>query len=200
MPKRNANSPWGSAYKEGLPTTAVNDTIDINQELYPSVDTGFIDVKTGKWNGIVASDEQFNIMQVDTGVANGAEILTPSSNPDNTWPLDMTGYTDLFIAIKPSNGGNYAVEAVMGPQSAPFANLTPVNGDALLRGAAYLTPGGSLSDFEDLFKDTAEAMTADVWNIYVLQKMLADQKLLRFKITNNSGGSSDIETAFMRMV
>ena len=120
MPKRNANSPWGSAYKEGLPTTAVNDTIDINQELYPSVDTGFIDVSTGKWNGRVATDEQFNIIQIDAGVANGAEILTPSSNPDGTWPLDMTGYSDLLLAIKPSNGGNYKIEAVMGPATTPL--------------------------------------------------------------------------------
>ena len=196
MPKRNANSPWGSAYKEGLPTTAVNDTIDINQELFPSVDTGFIDVKTGKWNGIVASDEQFNIMQLDSGVANSGEILTPSTNPDGTWPLDMTGYDDVFLAIKPTNAGNYAITAVMGPDSLPFANLSPVNAAATLRG----NKSTASNAFGTMFDDTSEAMTADVWNIFIIEGILAHQKLLQFKITNSSGGSSDIETAFMRVV
>ena len=39
----------------------------------------------------------------------------------------------------------------------------------------------------------AKHKTADVWNIFYIQGRLADQKLLQFKITNNSGGSSDIE-------
>ena len=197
MPKRNANSPWGSAYKEGLPTTAVNDTIDINQELYPSVDTGFIDVKTGKWNGIVASDEQFNIMQLDSGIANGGTFLTPSTNPDGTWPLDMTGYEDLFIAIKPTNGGNVKIDAVMGPDTVPFANLSPVD-------AAKRIEIGGRNDvpasLQTAFYDSAHNLTVDVWNIYLLQGMLASQKLLRFLITNNSGDSSDYETAFMRVI
>jgi hypothetical protein len=196
LPKRKSNSPWGSAYKEGLPTTAVNDTIDINQELFPSVDTGFIDVKTGKWNGIVASDEQFNIMQIDVDIANGGEILTPSSNPDGTWPLDMTGYNDIQIAIKPTNGGNYAITGVMGPASTPYANLSPVNGAAALKGV--VDPRDEI--LENCFNDTSEALTADVWNIFMVQGRLANQKLLRFKIVNNSGGLSTIETAFMRVV
>jgi len=52
----------------------------------------------------------------------------------------------------------------------------------------------------DAFNDGAEAMTADVWNIYMIKAVLSNQKLLQFKITNNSGGESDIETAFLRMV
>jgi hypothetical protein len=195
LPKRNANSPWGSAYKEGLPTTAVNDTIDINQELFPSVDTGFIDVATGKWNGRVASDEQFNIMQLDTDVANGAAILTPSSNPDGTWPLDMTGYMNLFFAIKTTNAGNYKIEAVMGPATTPFANLSPVDAAALLQGNLY-----NKQEFQKLFGDNAEVLTADVWNIFYLEQVLQNQKLLRFQITNNSGDSADIDTAFMRVI
>ena len=38
----------------------------------------------------------------------------------------MTGFSSLFIAIKPTNGGNYAVKAVMGPDTVSFANLNPV--------------------------------------------------------------------------
>jgi hypothetical protein len=34
----------------------------------------------------------------------------------------------------------------------------------------------------------------------MIQGRASDQKLLQFKIVNNSGGESDIETAFMRLV
>ena len=107
----------------------------------------------------------------------------------------MTGYNDIFIAIKPTNGGNYAIEAVMGTGS--FANLSPVNAAARLRGLA--DPRAEI--MQDLLVDTAESLTVDVWNIFIINfARLANQKLLQFKITNNSGGSSDIETAFMRIV
>ena len=137
----------------------------------------------------------FIAFQTDLGIANTATILTPSSNPDGTWPLDMTGYSDLFLALKPTNGGNYGIIAAMGPDV--FANLSPVNAAADLRGN---NPQQAPQDFTDLFSDTSEAMTADVWNIFYIEGILKNQKLLRFKITNNSGGSSDIETAFMRLV
>ena len=51
-----------------------------------------------------------------------------------------------------------------------------------------------------MFVDSAETLTADVWNIFMILRTLRNQKLLQFKITNNSGGISTIETAFMRLV
>ena len=129
------------------------------------------------------------------GIANGAEILTPSANPDGTWPLDMTGYTNLFIALKPTNGGSYALTAVMGPDDVSFANLSPVNAAATLRGVRNFG-----QDIDPLFQDAADTMTANKWNIFIIRGTLVGQKLLQFKIVNNSGGSSDIETAFMRVV
>ena len=54
--------------------------------------------------------------------------------------------------------------------------------------------------FQLHFSDSAEALTADVWNIFMIQERLANQKVLQFKITNNSGGEADIECAFMRLV
>ena len=88
------------------------------------------------------------------------------------------------------------IVAVMGPDSVSFANLNPVNATATLRG----NPSGDVSTFKDLVSDTSESLTADVWNIFIIQDKLRNQKLLQFKITNNSGGSSDVETAFMRLV
>jgi len=47
--------------------------------------------------------------------------------------------------------------------------------------------------------DNAESLTADVWNIFYICGRLAYQKLLQFKITNNSGGESDIQFAYLRV-
>ena len=109
----------------------------------------------------------------------------------------MTGYNDIQIAIKPTNGGNYAITAVMGPDTLSYANLNPVSAAATLKNNI---DGGEKKAFVDAFNDSSEALTADVWNIFMIYGMLKNQKLLQFKITNNSGGSSDIETAFMRVV
>jgi len=139
-----------------------------------------------------------NYLQLDSGVANSAAITTPSKNADGTWPLDMTGFNDLIIAVKPSNGGNYAISAIMGPSDLSFGGLSPLNAGTTLQQNG--DPNGG-SFFEDAFADTAEAMTADVWNIFIIQYgRLKDWKVLQFSITNNSGGSSNIESAFLRIV
>ena len=145
---------------------------------------------------MVSSDAIFGITQTDIGIANSATIITPSANADGTWPLDMTGYNDIFLAIKPTNGGNYAITAVMGPNTIPFGNLSPINAAATLRGATAI---GS-NNTENLYSDSSESMAGDVWNIIIISNILANQKVLQFSITNNSGGSSDIQTAFMRLV
>ena len=106
----------------------------------------------------------------------------------------MTGFQDLFIALKVSNGGNYAVAGVMGPDSYNFANLNPVNAAANLKGAVRR------NDMDTVLLDSSEAMTADVWNIFIIKSQLAHQKLLQFMITNNSGGNSDIQFASLRLV
>ena len=106
----------------------------------------------------------------------------------------MTGFNDIQIAIRPSNGGNFAIEAVMGPDTESYANLSPVNAAAVLKGAI------DRNDMDTLLLDSAESLTADVWNIFYIGNQLKNQKLLQFKITNNSGGSSDIEIMYLRIV
>jgi hypothetical protein len=108
----------------------------------------------------------------------------------------MTGFNDIQLAVKPSNGGNYAIEAVMGPDTNRYANLSPVNSGAGLRGNQNTTG----KDCDLLFRDTAESFTADVWNILSIQNVVANIKLLQFKITNNSGGESTFEVGIMRIV
>jgi len=192
---RKGLAPWSLAREAGIESATVDGTIEIPQYVQPVLDTGFVDEK-GDWKGAKSSDKDFIAFGSEAGIANGAYLLAPGVNADGTWPLDMTGYRDLFIAIKPSNGGNCAIQAVMGPDAVSFANLKPVDAAVVLRGN-YKED----ATMADLLNDSAEALTVDVWNIFKINDgKLADQKLLQFKLTNNSGGSSDIETAFMRIV
>jgi len=194
--KRSVNSPWGNVYKEGLPSTAVDDKTLVDQEVRPTILTGSIDVRTGKWEGVTLSDENFRIDPPHVDVANGAAVLSPQLADQNY--INMTGFKDLFIAFKPSRTGNCAITAVMGTDTQPFANLTPVNAAGVLRGASL--PQNSTADFQPLFEDGAQDLVNDVWNIFILQGVVAQQKNLQFKITNNSGGISTIDFAYLRMV
>jgi hypothetical protein len=196
--KRKAYAPFSLTSEAGVGQTPVEGYVDVNQMIYPSVDTGVID-ENGEWKGVKASDKEFKFFTKDETVPNGAEILTPSANPDGSWPLDMTGFNSVFIAIKTTEAGAYAIKAVMGPDSVNFANLNPVNPAATLRGATDHYATGKAMDA--LFEDAAETLTADVWNIYILKNTLANQKLLQFKITNNTGSeAASIECAYMRLV
>jgi hypothetical protein len=191
---REGYAPWSLTRKAGVQSATVDGDIEVPQYIQPTLDTGFVDFK-GDWKGRVSSDEQFIALGKDESVANGGVILAPQATGSN-WPLDMTGFQDLQIAIKPSNGGNVSIEAVMGPNDLAYANLRPVNPASLLKGEIDHTS----SSLENLFLDSAESLTASVWNIFIIKDALRNQKLLQFKITNNSGGESDIETAFMRLV
>ena len=193
---RRGLAPWSLAREAGIESATVDGTIEVPQYVQPVLDTGFVDEK-GDWKGAKSSDKDFIALQTDLGIANGGNFITPSQNPDGTWPIDMTGYNDIQIAIKPTNAGNYAITAVMGPADVSYANLNPVNAAATLRG---LTFNRNISVIDEALVDGSESLTADVWNIFMIQGVLANQKLLQFKLTNNSGGSSDIETAFMRLV
>ena len=194
MPRKSI-APWSERVSEGLIDQPIDSQLEAGQILSATVDTGFID-QDGTWKGVVSSDTIAIPGILAAGIANGGTILTPSANADGSWPLDMTGYTDIFIAFKVSTGGNFKIEAVMGPDSNSFGGLSPVNAAAVLKGTTLQ------GDFQlgQVLVDSAEALTNDVWNIFMIQGRLANQKLLQFKITNNSGDVSDIETAFFRIV
>ena len=194
---RTGLAPWSLSREAGIESATVDGTIEVPQYVQPTLDTGFVD-ELGNWKGIKSSDKDFIALETNPAIANSAFIIAPSVNADGTWPLDMTGYNSVFIAIKPSNAGNYAITAIMGPDSNSFGGLSPVNAAATLRGS--IGPSHEESDMENLFNESAQAMIADVWNIFYIAINLANQKLLQFKITNNSGGISTIDTAFMRII
>jgi len=193
---RTGLAPWSLSREAGIESATVDGTIEVPQYVQPTLDTGFVDEK-GNWRGVKSSDKQF-IIYKDEAIANGASFLTPTANPNGTWPLDMTGYNDLLIGLKPTNGGNYDIIAVMGPNTTSYANLTPVNAATTLRGRPRFPQ--SSDSMNSLLNDSAEALTADVWNIFSIQSCLSNQILLQFSISNNSGGISTVESAFMRVV
>jgi len=192
-------TPFSTRAKEGATDSPLGDFVNVDQSIVSTADVGFYDQSTGKLTGVQASDKIFGNIQTDAAIANGGTFNTPSANADGTWPLSMTGFRDLFIAIKPSNGGAYQINAVMGPDGAGgFGGLTPVNPAALLRGNYGRREGGQV--MQDLFKDSGETLIVDVWNIFSINESLANQKLLMFSLVNNSGGTSTIDTAFLRIV
>jgi hypothetical protein len=193
-------APWSRETSDGLITSAVDSHVRVSQDIVPALNVGTIDRLTGKWEGAQVSDSLFLVDPTHEAVANGAAVLSPQRS-DHEY-IDMTGFNQLFIAINASNAGNYAIQAVMGPDSYPFANLNPVDAAALLKGSNPSATGNATSD---LFNDAAEALTANVWNIFIIggnstTGELGNQKLLQFKLTNNSGGPSNIQFASLRVV
>jgi hypothetical protein len=184
-------APWSAETAEGIKTDPVDSNIDVKQQVVPALTVGTINAKTGEWTGVIESDQDFLIDATHETVANGANVLSPQSQPDR---IDMTGYSDLMIAIKPSNGGNYGITAVMGPDTNYFGNLAPVAAARALKGAVRQ------SDFNNLLVDSNDDMQTDLWNIFYIQNILDGQKNMQFKITNNSGGNSNIDFAYLRMV
>ena len=192
--KREAYAPWSLTRKAGVESATVNGDIEVPQFIQPVLDTGFVD-EEGNWKGSKSSEEQFHSFGKDEAIPNGATILAPQSASGTIWPLDMTGFKDLQIAIKPSNGGAFAMEAVMAPADFAYANLRDVNPASGLRGNIQ-----GATTMSTKLSDSSETLVVDVWNIFMITGNLHGQKLLQFKITNNSGGESDIETAFLRLV
>jgi len=194
---RTGLAPWSLSREAGVQSATVDGTIEVPQTIQPTLNTGFVDEK-GDWKGVKSSDEVFHSFAKDEGIPNTGEILAPQAT-GSIWPLDMTGYNDIQIAIRPTNGGNYAIKAIMGPATFAYANLRDVNAGATLRGNTALETANYGIGYS-ILNDASEALTADVWNLFIIVGRLSSQKLLQFSITNNSGGESDIETAFMRLV
>jgi len=188
--ERTGYAPWSLTREAGVQSATVDGTIKVPQNIQPVLSTGFVDER-GDWKGVKSSDEVFRIDEMHGGIPNGGTVLSPQQQPDF---INMTGFTDLYIAVKTDRAGNYAMDAVMGPDTNTFANLTPVDAAATLIGAF------DQSDLNNLFVDGAQGLTANVWNIFYLSRMLKGQKNMQFKITNNAGGNADITFAYLRVI
>jgi len=182
-------TPFSSRAKEGATDSPLGDFVNVDQAIVSTADVGSYDQNTGKLTGVPSSDIDFILYQKDDAIGNGGNFLT-------AFGLDMTGYKDVQIALKPTNAGNYAIIAVMGSSGQrSYANLTPLANASTLRGNIQ-----GAATIGDVLSDSTEALVADVWNIFYIKDNLRNQKLCQFQISNNSGGVSTVETTFLRIV
>lgn len=184
MPRKSI-APWSERVSEGLIDQPIDSQISSTVDLRPTVNTGFIDLN-GTWKGNVTSDTDFGFYNKGNAIPNGQADLASV--------VDMTGYNDIQLAIRPSATGNFAIQAVMGPDTNSYGGISPVNAAAVLKGAI------DRNDMDTLLLDSSDSLTANVWNIFYIGNQLKNQKLLQFKVTNNTGGDSDIEVMYLRVV
>lgn len=191
--KRTGYAPWSLTREAGVQSATVNGTIEVPQTCQPTINTGVIDEK-GNWQGVKADDEVFIGITKAEGIANGGDVLFPDTN--NFPSIDMSGFTTLQFALKVTQGGNYGVTAVFGPDTVPFANLSPVQNADPIR--IIDTIGNS---DESIFDDTIAVSYANKWFIVtVLADRAKGQKNMQVKVVNSSGGTSNIEFGFRRLI
>jgi hypothetical protein len=194
--KRKAYAPFSLITESGVANSPVEGYIDVDQMVQPTVSTGTVN-ENGTWVGVKSSDSEFFGFTKHVAIPNGESVLAPQGQIDF---IDMTGFKDLFLALRISNAGNFALEAVMGPDTNRFANLTPIVAAATLKWTWPNDDTGTVTVFQPCLSDSSEGLTADAWNILSVVGRLTNQKNMQLKVTNNSGGDSDIEVAFMRLV
>jgi len=193
--KRKVYAPFSLTSEAGVAQTPVEGYIDVNQAIYPTVNTGVVNEK-GVWAGVKSDDEEFIGFSKHEEIPNGNVVLFPTSNKFPS--IDMTGFTTLQYAIKPTQSGDVAQVAVMGPDTIRFANLEPIVAADPLDwiGASRF----DLDDFDNVLADGAESLTADAWNIFTIVGRAIGQKNMQIKVTNNTGATSNFEFAFRRLV
>lgn len=193
--KRKVYAPFSLTSEAGVAQTPVEGYIDVNQTIYPTVNTGTIN-ENGTWAGVKSNDREFIGFTKAESIAVGTAVLFPDTN---AYPsIDMTGFEDIFIAFKSvGNTATIRVEAVRGPGTTRFANLEPVNAGQEIRGNLF---GQVMSEFNNALVDSTESLPSDEWAIFSLQKVLRNQQNVQFKTINNSGGARTFEFAFMRLV
>tara|TARA_Y100000401_G_scaffold102073_1_gene92094 strand:- start:514 stop:1104 length:591 start_codon:yes stop_codon:yes gene_type:complete len=191
--KRTGYAPWSLTREAGVQSATVNGTIEVPQTCQPTINTGVIDEK-GNWQGVKADDEVFIGLTKAEAIANGATVLFPETN--NFPSIDMSGFRTLQFALKVTQSGNYSVKAVVGPDTVPFANLSPIAPNVLIRIADNIT-----GTDENLFNDTVAVDYANAWFIVtILADRAKGQKNMQFRVTNDTGSTSNIEFGFRRLV
>lgn len=190
--KRKVYAPYSTS-GEQVAQTPLTGYIDVIQELQPQISVGTVD-KTGTFSGLTTDDVDFIGMSKAESIPNTGEALFPDTN--NYPSIDMTGFTSLQFALKVTRGGNYGCSAIYGPDTVPFANLSPVQAGDVIRIVDNIAGAD-----ESLFDDTIAVSYANAWFIVtILANRTKGQKNMQIKVVNSSGGDSDIEFAFRRLV
>jgi len=194
--KRKVYAPFSLTSEAGVGQTPVEGYIDVNQVIYPTVNTGTVN-ENGKWTGVKSDDEEFIGLTKAVSVAASTAVLFPDSN--NHPSIDMTGFNDLQIAIKSTSTDSVKLEAFFGPDTVPFANLSPIAAGQFPK---ILTLSRVVDDnFDNILLDTSEATVGNAWIVFTILGRCKGQKNLQIKVTNLAGHTVDsIEFAFRRLV
>jgi len=189
---RTGLAPWSLSREAGIESATVDGTIEVPQLVQPVLDTGFIDEK-GDWKGAKSSDRDFKGFQSEESIANGATILVFSD--DNNF-INMNSYDMLQIALMSSATGNLAVEAVMGPDTLSFRNLTPIIANDPIK---IVDAAGTA--VESAMNSTIAITNADAWMVVsVAQQRLTGYGPMSFKVTNQQGSTANFSFAYRRIV
>ncbi len=193
--KRKVYAPFSLTSEAGVAQTPVEGYIDVNQAIYPTVNTGTVN-ENGKWAGVKSDDEEFIGFTKAEAVGASAATLFPDTN--NYPSIDMTGFSDLQFAIKSSSTDSVKLEAFFGPDTVPFANLNPIAAGQFPK---ILTLSRVVDDnFDNILLDTSEALVGNAWVVFTIFGRCKGQKNLQIKVTNLAGGAVDFEFAFRRLV
>ena len=188
--KRKAYAPFSLTSEAGVAQTPLEGYIDVDQQIYPTVNTGTVN-ENGKWSGVKASDTEFIEFQKDEAIANGADVISNKA-------IDCANFNNLMFALKVSNAGAYVLSLmVSGTETGDdsYYNLKPTNTNFF----AYSTlRTDSSANLLDQLLVAENNYDADVWNVVKIDELRGFKLIM--KVTNASGGNSNIEQAYMRII
>jgi len=193
--KRKVYAPFSQTSEAGVTQTPVEGYIDVNQTIYPTVSTGVVNEK-GQWAGIKSDDLEFLGFTKHVQVAANAGVLCPDTNEFQS--INMAGFRHLQFAIRSNRSDTVGLNAVLGPDTIRFANLSPI---AAGTNAKFMSDARYVDEtFDNVMNDTSELMTADAWCLFTVLNRFQGQLNVQVKVTNNAGDPTDFEFAFRRLV
>ena len=191
--KRKVYAPFSLTSEAGVAQTPVEGYIDVNQTIYPTVNTGTIN-ENGTWAGVKSDDVEFLGLTKAEQIGNGGVVLFPDTAEFPS--INMNGFRTLQLAMKVSNEGNYDISGRFGPDTIRYGNLSPIAAGQSIR----IIDANTTSD-ESVFDDTVNLNVADAWFVFtILQNRCIGQLNMQVRVANGSGGLSDIEFGFRRLV
>ena len=183
---RTGYAPWSLTREAGVQSATVDGTIEVPQYIQPTLDTGFVD-ENGNWIGIKSSDDLFREFQTDLAIANNGEVI--SNNTISTY-----GFSKVNLALQVSRAGDYFFETILGGDANDnYLNLNPLH-----TGGSLKATKDNGSAFSSILSDQESLGSTGVW--FVFQVVDIGDFQFKFKITNQSGGNSDIKMAVQRLI
>ena len=192
--KRKVYAPFSLTSEAGVAQTPVEGYIDVNQAIYPTVNTGTVN-ENGTWAGVKSNDTEFMGFTKGVAIADQGEFLVPSTN--NHPSINMEGFRHLQFVLKASSTADTQIFARAGPDTEKCLNVSLRAGQDL-RIAAIGDPANDVG-FAVALSDTSETIY-DEYVLFTVYDRLKDQNNIQLLIKNVSGSDRDYEFGFRRLV